>query len=156
MDKVKKFDEELKNIYQEAFFFQKFLSIMFFGLGIMIMMIPVDLKDGFRLFMVQSVCVGTLGVLQYMQVYMSVTENNKRVSIYKKMAFMPVSKAEIRKVRCGYLNRICMKVGTAMFVVQQISSLLNHSMGIVSVLYAAACVAFMWGMGLICIYKAWG
>ena len=32
MDKVKKFDEELKIIYKDNVFFQKVLSILFFGL----------------------------------------------------------------------------------------------------------------------------
>ena len=46
MDKVKKFDEELKIIYKDNVFFQKVLSILFFGLSILIMSIPFELEDG--------------------------------------------------------------------------------------------------------------
>ena len=149
MDKVKKFDEELKIIYKDNVFFQKVLSILFFGLSILIMSIPFELEDGFWIYLLQRNYMSALGVIQYMQVYMTVTENNKRVSIYKRLADMPVTKAEIRKVRYGYLNRICWRMGAAMIAVHQISSLLNHSFGMASVLYAASCAAFMWGVGMI-------
>lgn len=69
MDKVKKFDEELKIIYKDNVFFQKVLSILFFGLSILIMSIPFELEDGFWIYLLQRNYMSALGVIQYMQVY---------------------------------------------------------------------------------------
>lgn len=154
MEKVKRFDEELRNTYKDAFFLGRFVSYMFFGLGLLLMLIPFEPSDGIRMYMFQGLLMSTIGVKQYLQGYLYVKEGDHMVSIYKKLSYMPVTKAEIQKVRRGYLNRICVKVGSGMFVIQETMSLVNHSFGMASVMFVVCGIVLMWGFGWMYIYMS--
>ncbi len=154
IDKIKKFDRQLEQACESSFFNGKAGSFMLCGLGLLFMMIPVELSE----VMISIVCAGCIlcmtGVYQYMQIYLKAWEGGKNVSVYKKLKYMPVAKAEIRKVRFGYLNRFCIKISTAGFFLQQLMSFLNHSFGLTSVLFAAAWAAFIWITGILTVLQS--
>ncbi|MDE7310054.1 MAG: hypothetical protein K2N87_00230 [Eubacterium sp.] len=154
MEQVRKFDEELKCICQDAFFMGKFAGGLLCCLGMMFMLFPFEMAKKSE--MLQTMLPGFLccvnGVCTWLRPYLSIREGDRTVSIYKKLEFMPVTKAEIRKVRYGYLHRFCIRLGAAAFLMQQAVSVLNHSFGAASMLFAAAWTAAVWLAGWFYIY----
>ncbi len=154
MNGIKRFDEERKQICQDAFLMSRFGGGLLCCLGMLFMLFPVrEARDTGMLgtMLLGCVCCAN-GVCQWITPYVSIREEGRRVSIYKKLEYMPVTRAQIRKVRYGYLNRICIRLGAAAFVIQQAVSWADHSFGIVSMLFAAAWGAAVWIAGgiLIC------
>lgn len=147
MDRIRKFDEELKNTFADEFFIARLGGGLLCCIGMLMMLFPVQMA------MLLGCAICANGVCQWMLPYLRLREGDQTVSIYKKLEFMPVTKAQIRKVRCGYLNRLCICLGTAAFFMQQGVALFNHSFGIVSVLFAAAWAVLVWLAGWIFIYK---
>lgn len=150
MDKVRKFDEEFRSIYKDTIYMNNVATGLICCLGIMFMMIPFDIKDGLISWYGGLLCI--MGIEIYMKSYLSVKENGNIVSIYKKLSYMPVTKSEIRKVRVGYLNRICIRIGVAAFILQQLVSLLNRSFGFQSVIFALVWAAAVWGIEMLRLY----
>lgn len=147
MDRIRKFDEELKNTFADEFFIARLGGGLLCCIGMLMLLFPVQMA------MLLGCAICANGVCQWMLPYLRLREGDQTVSIYKKLEFMPVTKAQIRKVRCGYLNRLCICLGTAAFFMQQGVALFNHSFGIVSVLFAAAWAVVVWLAGWIFIYK---
>lgn len=144
MEKVRKFDEELRKVCADAFLGNRILTCIFGGIGSIFMLLPWDMLlyegdniDGIILWM--EFCFPASAVLFYLTAYQRITEGGKTVSIYQKLEYMPVTKAEIRKVRCEYLRRFCLRYGAICFFMQQAVALLHHSFGLVSILYV-----FVW------------
>lgn len=180
MDKVRKFDEELIHLNKNAHIMMKVLAYLFCGLGLMFMLLPagevhdagevnfLNLLDssifvlgtegmkteGFRLVILYAGFLCGVGEWYYLMMYQRVQEGNRQISIYKKLAYMPVAKAEIRKVRYAYINRFCARLGIIAFILQGAASLLSHSFGLLSVLVVAVWTAEMWLLGRIylCFY----
>ena len=154
MDRIRKFDEELKNTFADAFFIARLGGGLLCCIGMLMMLFPVQMASERKIIwsMLLGCAICANGVCQWMLPYLRLREGDKTVSIYKKLEFMPVTKAQIRKVRCGYLNRLCICLGTAAFFMQQGVALLNHSFGIVSVLFAAGWAVMVWLAGCIFIY----
>lgn len=179
MDKVRKFDEELIHLNKNAHIMSKVLAYLFCGLGLMFMLFPAGAAqdagevnflsllgsifargtegmktEGFRLVVLYAGFLCGIGEWYYLMMYQRVQEGNQQISIYKKLAYMPVAKAEIRKVRYGYVNRFCARLGITAFILQAAASLLSHSFGLLSVLVVAVWTAEMWLLGRIylCLY----
>lgn len=147
MDKVRKFDRQMEKTFESIFFYGKTGAFILCGLGLMFMMIPAGFADipAGAVWISCLLCV--TGVNQYTHCYLKVRENGRSISIYKKLKFMPVSKAEIRKARFAHLNHFCVRLCTAGFLIQQLASLLNHSFGKTSVLSALMWAAAVWAAG---------
>lgn len=155
MDKIRKFDRAFEKAYEGTFFNGKICTFLLCGLGTMLMMFPVkwnEILSGTAWFGYMGCMLCASGVRYYIRSYMCVREGDRYVSIYKKLEYMPVTRAEIRKARFGYLNHFCIRLAALDFLIQQLASLLNHSFGIGSVLYAAAWTALVWIAGIISIY----
>lgn len=155
MDKVKEFDQGLKSINPNAYVMAKFVAYLMCGLGVMLFLVPVGKTyyDGdfwWVIFHAGFLC--SIGQRCYLMNYQRVQEGRQQVSIYIKLRYMPVTKAQIRKVRYGYLNRFCCKLGIVAFVLQETVSLVNHSFGLLSVLVVLVWIVLMWAIGLIFIY----
>lgn len=152
MDKIRKFDEAFKNTYRDVFLMGKMAACILCGIGLLFMLFPIGVMDH----MPGSMCLGCFvcaqGVMQYMQAYYRIKEKTAIAAIYKKLEFMPVTKAQIRKARCAYLNQICIRLGAAAFVIQQLVSLLSGSFGWKSVLFATGWAFCVWLINWIILY----
>lgn len=155
MDKIKEFDKGLRSINPNAYLMSNVMKYLMCGIGIMLFLIPVGKTYIHRDFWQPVAYAGFLcgmGEWFYIMNYQRVQEDRQLVSLYKKLRYMPVSKAQIRKVRYGYLNRFCCKLGLAAFILQETVSYFNHSLGLLSVLAVLVWVVWMWVFGIVCIY----
>lgn len=153
MEKIRKFDEVFKNTYRDVFLMGKMGACILCGIGFIYMLVPIGVMDDMLGIMMGLGCfVCAEGVLMYMQAYDRIKEKETMASIYKKLEFMPVTKAQIRKARCGYLNQICIRLGAVAFVVQQLVSLLNHSFGWKSIIFATGWGFCVWLINWIILY----
>lgn len=145
MEKVKKFDAELKEMYRYEFLINKILWVAFTVIGEILMMLPAE---PFRISILLAApsWMFLLGVHFYLRPYMFVTESGKAVSIYQKLAWMPVSKKEIWSVRKEYLNKYCRKVLVIAIILHLVGALVNHSVSIFDLLYPVGSVLIVWGI----------
>lgn len=153
MDKIREFDRQWKQVYENDFLLGKLSAGVECGCGMVCMLIPVSVYR-----YEQIVWLGCLlcaaGVNQYMQLYLSVREDGRRVPIRNKLQYMPVDMLRFRKTRMEYLNRICIWLGMSAFLVQQLVSCLNHSFGWKSVLLATVWGLLIWLINGVTIFAA--
>lgn len=152
MDKIRKFDQEFKQNYRSQFMIGRVGFGCEAGCGLVLMMIPVNgIRDGQWILWIGWILC-TASVIQYMQMYLNVTEDNKMVSVSKKLKYMPVTKTQIRKVRMKYLNRYCIRLGMAALLLQILASWLDDSLSWRSVWIMLVCGFLMWVANWIPIY----
>ena len=101
MDRIRKFDEELKNTFADAFFIARLGGGLLCCIGMLMMLFPVQMASERKIIwsMLLGCAICANGVCQWMLPYLRLREGDKTVSIYKKLEVMPVTKAQIRKVR---------------------------------------------------------
>ena len=131
------FIDEMKRVRETSFLNAKTAGYLLCGIGLMCMMIPIERTNTLTAWLGCLLCIQ--GIQQYMQPYLFVKEGTKFVPVYKKLEFVPVTKQEIRSVQLGCMSRLCIRACGAAFVIQQAVSFLNHSFGLLSVLFGAAC-----------------
>ncbi|MCI9020208.1 MAG: hypothetical protein HFH32_05600 [Eubacterium sp.] len=136
------FIDEMKRVRETSFLNAKTAGYLLCGIGLMCMMIPIERTNTLTAWLGCLLCIQ--GIQQYMQPYLFVKEGTKFVPVYKKLEFMPVTKQEIRSVQLGCMSRLCIRACGAAFVIQQAVSFLNHSFGLLSVLFGAAWAAVLW------------
>ena len=152
MDKIRKFDRQWKQVHENDFLLGKICAGVEWGCGMLCMLIPVSSYKHIELSMWLGCILCAAGVHHYMQLYLSVKENDKWVPIRNKLQYMPVDMHRFRKVRMEYLNRICIWLAVPAFLLHQLVSYLNHSFGWKSVLFAAVWGLFIWLINGITIF----
>lgn len=154
MDKIRNFDRQWKQVHENDFLLGKLSAGLQCGCGMIFLFIPVGIYKYAEYFMWVGCLLCTAGVNQYMQLYLCVREDGRPVSIGEKLKYMPVDMYLFKKVRMGYLNRICIRLGTVSFLLQQLVAYLNHSFGWKSILFAAVWVLNIWIINGITIFAA--
>lgn len=152
MDKILNFDQEFKQNYRSLFVIGKIGVGCEGGCGLALMMIPMEEIHDVQWVLLIGWMLCAASVSQYMQMLLCVREDNKMVSVSKKLAYMPVTNKQIRKVRIKYLNRYCVRLGAAAIFLQMLASWLNDSLGWKSVWMMLGCACLMWVFNLIPVY----
>lgn len=143
LNQIKQFDKEYQNIYEEKFLNGRAGACMMCGIGVSLMLLPVGLGDFVWCILVLGGTFCAVGVELYMLGWLH---------IGNKLKFMPVTSAQIRKIRCRYLRRICLYLTAAAFTMQQLASLLHGSFGWKSAAFALAWGVCVWMYNWILIY----
>ena len=111
VDKIQKFDESYRNVCRDAFLYGKVSASVLCGIGMVFLMVPVEVLKydpiGMAGFLFTGCIVSALGIWQYMMAYLVVRQDGKMMPLSEILKYMPVTKAQLRKVRLGYLNRFC-------------------------------------------------
>lgn len=104
LNQIKQFDKEYQNIYEEKLLNGRAGACMMCGIGVSLMLLPVGLGDFVWCILVLGGTFCAVGVELYML---------RWLHIGNKLKFMPVNSAQIRKIRCRYLRRICLWLAAA-------------------------------------------
>lgn len=150
MEKVKEFDKMLEKINDYDFVMIKFVVYICVTLGCLLMIMPFDEMNSL-------LCVGpyllcSIGVYFYLSLYLYIGKEKK--SVFSVLKWMPVEENEIYKVRREYLDRFVLKIAVVIFVLQQISAVIDHSFNIWNILYPLAVAVLIWLSGVLCIKMA--
>ena len=151
MEKVKKFDTELRKQYSYQFLMSKVVYGIFFVVGSIMMCIPFTDSKEMELLII-PVMLFSWGVILYLSPYMIIHENGISCSVYEKLKWMPILKKEIRRIRIGYLNQICIKIGILSFLLQQIGALLEKNWKFSNLFYPVGTILVVWLLGVCYIY----
>ena len=150
--KVKKFDEAYRDIFRDAFLYGKVSAGILCSIGAAFMIIPGEVLKYDPIGMAGCLFTGcllsALGVQQYLLSYLSVRQDGKMMPLFEILKYMPVTKAQLRKVRLGYLNRFCLRLGAVTFALHQLASFLWHSFGWGSICSAVCQAVVVWLISL--------
>ena len=160
VDKIQKFDESYRNVCRDAFLYGKVSASVLCGIGMVFLMVPVEVLKydpiGMAGFLFTGCIVSALGIWQYMMAYLVVRQDGKMMPLSEILKYMPVTKAQLRKVRLGYLNRFCLRLGAVTCALQQLTSFLGRSFGWKSVCIAVCQSAAVWLLSLLLVYWKYG
>ena len=150
--KVKKFDEAYRGVFRDAFLYGKVSAGILCSIGAAFMIIPGEVLKYDPIGMAGCLFAGcllsALGVQQYLLSDLSVRQDEKMMPLFEILKYMPVTKAQLRKVRLGYLNRFCLRLGAVTFALHQLASFLWHSFGWGSICSAVCQAVVVWLISL--------
>lgn len=149
MEKVRAFDQKMREIYNDEFMGCEMVAIIFAILANFMVIIPFYGNEKLdRIVFVAIIYLLGYSIMYYLRPYLVIEGE----SIYKKMQHMPVTKQEVCRTRIGYLNhrwKILFVIG---FVLHQIYPLCAGSFGIRSILEIVVVYLLVWIWGFLQIY----
>ena len=149
MKKIRKFDEEMQEIYKKEMMDSEMVAVLYAVLGALAVLIPF--YDGEKMLWVvlgSVILLLTNSVNFFLRPYLVIEGE----SIYQKMQFMPVTKREIRAIRMVYLKKRCKILFIIGLILHQIFPLFNGTFGIRSVLEIVVVYFVVFFCGVLQIY----
>lgn len=124
-DIVNKFDLTYKKYEDYNFLMNRVIVSLLLLPSTPLWMIPVQ-SEGFVSIPFLVVMLEGLAVHFYLTPYLYVKEEGKQVSLFKKLRGLPICSKELERSRVSYLKRFCIKLGTVVFLFQQIGACLDR------------------------------
>lgn len=148
MERVKKFDEEIRKMYENEFLNAEILGIFFAIFGNILIIIPLEYNDENGIVFLCTIMLLCYSIIYYMRPYLVVEEN----TIYEKLKWMPITRKEIQTTRMIYLNRRCTILFLIGMVLHQIVPLCSGTFGIRSIMEVVVVYLGVWVSGVLEIY----
>lgn len=153
MRKMKKFERLLKEM-QAGYFSNR---VLLAGLFWIVSGVEILWTSGIwrRTFLYLDLWWFGFALYWYLEPYLYLLENDKRVSIYRILSYPPVSTRDIYRAQMGHLNKYCLFVAGYQLILYQLIGFIKQNWTKWNVLDPLIVTGFLWFFGWVYLKGLW-